>query len=76
MHSTFFIDHKRREITSPRNIAERRTEKKGSMALMVCVNDTATFPRLMFVKRLPIVWTIARGRIARSCEIRGIRHMF
>jgi hypothetical protein len=76
MHSTFFIDHKRREITSPRNIAERRTEKKGSMALMVCVNDTATFPRLMFVKRLPIVWTIARGRIARSWEIRGIRHMF
>jgi hypothetical protein len=64
------------EITSPRNIAERRTEKKGSMALMVCVNDTATFPRLMFVKRLPMVWTMARGRIAMSWEIRAIRHMF
>jgi len=51
---------------SPRKIAERRTEKKGSMALIVCVNETATFPRLMFVKRLPMVWTIARGRIARS----------
>jgi len=60
--------------SSPGNIAERRTEKKGSMALMVCVNDTATFPRLMFVKRLPMVWTIARGRIARSCapEIFGL----
>lgn len=61
------------EITSPRNIAESRTEKKGSMALIVCVNDTATFPRLMLVKRLPMVWTTARGRIARSWEIRAIR---
>jgi hypothetical protein len=58
------------KLTSPRKIAERRTEKKGSMALIVCVNDTATFPRLMFVKRLPMVWTIARGRIARSWETR------
>ena len=40
------------------------------MALIVCVNETATFPRLMFVKRLPMVWTIARGRIARSWETR------
>ena len=61
------------DITSPRNIAESRTEKKGSMALIVCVNDTATFPRLMLVKRLPKVWTIARGRIARSWEIKAIR---
>ena len=59
-----------RRLTSPRKIAERRTEKKGSMALIVCVNDTATFPRLMFVKRLPMVWTIARGRIAKSWETR------
>jgi hypothetical protein len=57
----------RNKITSPRKIAERMTEKKGSMALMVCVNDTATFPRLIFVKRLPMVWTIARGRMVRSC---------
>jgi hypothetical protein len=59
---------------SPRKIAERRTEKKGSIALMVCVNDTATFPRLMLVKRLPIVWTTARGRMAKSCapEIFGL----
>jgi hypothetical protein len=70
----------RRDITtqgvgnSPRKMAERRTEKKGSMALIVCVNDTATLPRLMFVKRLPMVWTMARGRIARSCapEIFGL----
>ena len=55
-----------KKVTSPRKIAERTTEKKGSIALMVCVNDTATFPRLMLVKRLPIVWTIARGRMATS----------
>jgi hypothetical protein len=30
----------------------------------------------MFVKRLPMVWTMARGRIAISWEIRAIRHMF
>jgi hypothetical protein len=53
-------------------MAGRRTEKKGSMALIVCVNDTATLPRLMFVKRLPMLWTIARGRIARSWKIRTI----
>lgn len=52
---------------SPRNIAERTTEKNGSMALIVCVKETATFPRLIFVKRLPKVCTIANGRIARSC---------
>jgi hypothetical protein len=55
-----------KKVTSPRKIAERTTEKKGSIALMVCVNDTATFPRLMLVKRLPIVWTIARGTMAKS----------
>lgn len=61
--------HKKRKtarITSPRNKEERRTEKKGSIALIVCVNDTATFPRLILVKRLPNVWTIASGRIATS----------
>lgn len=52
--------------TSARNIAESTTEKKGSMALMVWVNDTATFPRLILVKRLPKVCTTAKGRIATS----------
>jgi len=28
------------------------TEKKGSRALMVCVKETATFPRLMFGERV------------------------
>ena len=46
---------------SPRNRAERSTEKKGSMALMVCVNETATAPRDTLVSRLPRVWTRARG---------------
>lgn len=54
--------------TSPRNIADRTTEKNGSMALIVWVNDTATFPRLIFVKRFPNVWTNASGRIAASCS--------
>jgi len=53
-------------LTSPRNIAERMTEKKGSIALMVWVNDTATFPRLILVKRFPKVCTIASGNIAAS----------
>lgn len=55
-----------KRITSPKNKAERRTEKKGSIALIVCVNETATFPRLIFVKRLPIVWTAANGKMAAS----------
>lgn len=46
------------------NKAERRTEKKGSIALIVCVKETATFPRLIFVNRFPIVCTIANGKIA------------
>jgi len=62
-----------KKVTSPRKIAERTTEKKGSIALMVCVNDTATFPRLMLVKRLPIVWTIARGRMATSWKKKGTK---
>lgn len=53
-------------FTSPMKSAARTTVKKGSIALMVWVNDTATFPRLMFVKRLPIVCAIARGKIAAS----------
>lgn len=54
--------------TSPRTRADRMTEKKGSRALMVCVNETATFPRLMLVKALPKVCTMARGRMAMSCR--------
>ena len=62
------IKHKERKykLTSPRNIAERTTEKNGSMALIVWVNDTATLPRLILVKRFPKVWTTASGKIAAS----------
>lgn len=61
----------REEITqrvgiSPRNKAERTTEKKGSIALIVCVNETATFPKLILVNRLPNTCTTASGRIAAS----------
>jgi hypothetical protein len=54
--------------TSPKNIAERMTEKNGSMALIVWVNETATFPRLILVKRFPKVCTAASGTIAASCQ--------
>jgi len=37
------------------------------MALMVCVKETATLPRLTLVKRFPRVCTIANGTIAKSC---------
>jgi hypothetical protein len=57
------------ELTSPKTRADKSTEKKGSIALIVCVNDTATFPRLMFVKRFPIVCTHAKGRIARIWKL-------
>mmetsp|Transcript_11553 Transcript_11553/g.37969 ORF Transcript_11553/g.37969 Transcript_11553/m.37969 type:complete len:206 (+) Transcript_11553:2753-3370(+) len=40
---------------SPRNIALKITEKKGSIDLTVCVKETATFPRLMLVSTLPTV---------------------
>ena len=52
------------EGASPRNKAESRTEKKGSMALMVCVKDTATAPRETFVSKLPRVCTAAKGSTA------------
>mmetsp|Transcript_3283 Transcript_3283/g.9135 ORF Transcript_3283/g.9135 Transcript_3283/m.9135 type:complete len:210 (+) Transcript_3283:2077-2706(+) len=52
-----------RGLDSPRKMEDRATEKKGSMALMVCVKLTATFPRLTLVSRFPRVWTHARGRI-------------
>mmetsp|Transcript_22668 Transcript_22668/g.27381 ORF Transcript_22668/g.27381 Transcript_22668/m.27381 type:complete len:232 (-) Transcript_22668:824-1519(-) len=48
---------------SPRKTACMTTEKNGSHDLMVCVNETATLPRLIFVRRLPRVWTRASGRI-------------
>lgn len=54
------------EGTSPRNSDESTTEKKGSIALMVCVKDTATLPRLTLVRMLPSVCTAARGRIGSS----------
>ena len=40
---------------SPKNNALRSTEKNGSIALIVCVNDTATLPSETFVNKLPTV---------------------
>mmetsp|Transcript_23317 Transcript_23317/g.65492 ORF Transcript_23317/g.65492 Transcript_23317/m.65492 type:complete len:212 (-) Transcript_23317:91-726(-) len=51
---------------SPRKMEESTTEKKGSMALMVCVKLTATLPRETFVSRLPRECTHASGRIFSS----------
>jgi len=56
------------KLTSPRKAAERRTEKKGSMALIVWVKETATLPKLMLVNKLPNVCTHASGKIANSCS--------
>jgi len=55
------------EGVSPRNRTERRTEKKGSMALMVWVKETATLPKLTLVKTFPSMWIKARGRIFAYC---------
>ena len=52
------------EGASPRNSADSSTEKKGSIALMVCVNDTATAPSDTLVSRLPSVCTAASGSTA------------
>ncbi len=49
---------------SPRNSAESSTEKKGSIALMVWVKDTATAPSETLVSRFPSVCTAARGSTA------------
>eukprot|EP00951_Prasinocladus_malaysianus_P034472 scaffold348269_cov37-Prasinocladus_malaysianus.AAC.1 len=54
------------EGMSPRNSAEKSTEKKGSQDLMVWVKETATLPRLMLVSRLPMVCTTASGAMASS----------
>ena len=50
-------------MPSFRKMEVRSTEKRGSLALIVCVNDTATKPRLRFVSVLPRVWMMARGTI-------------
>ena len=49
---------------SPRKSADSSTEKNGSIALMVCVKDTATAPRDTLVSRLPSVCTAASGSTA------------
>ena len=38
---------------SPKNNADSNTEKNGSIALIVCVNDTATLPSDTFVNKFP-----------------------
>lgn len=54
---------------SPRNRMENKTEKSGSNALMVWVNDTATMPNETLVSILPSVCTTARGSTARRVEL-------
>mmetsp|Transcript_31991 Transcript_31991/g.38712 ORF Transcript_31991/g.38712 Transcript_31991/m.38712 type:complete len:262 (+) Transcript_31991:859-1644(+) len=54
---------------SPKKMAERATLKKGSIALMVCVKDTATFPRLTLVSKFPRACTPARGTILSSVSL-------
>ena len=53
----------------PRKAQESTTEKKGSMALMVCVKDTETALRLTLVNRLPSVCTAASGRTPKSTSL-------
>mmetsp|Transcript_2810 Transcript_2810/g.17475 ORF Transcript_2810/g.17475 Transcript_2810/m.17475 type:complete len:123 (-) Transcript_2810:348-716(-) len=50
--------------TVPRNNQESMTEKKGSKALMVCVNETATDPSEMLVVRNPAECRKASGHTA------------
>ena len=57
------------EGTSPKNSDDKSTLKNGYIALMVCVKETATFPRLTFVSTLPSVCTMASGAIALSDSI-------
>lgn len=57
------LGNRAESLTSARNKAESTTVKKGSIDLIVWVNETATFPRLMLVKRFPIVCTTASGKI-------------
>ena len=40
----------------------------ATLTLIVCVKDTATFPRLTFVKRLPSVCTPAKGEMFLACR--------
>ena len=49
--------------------------KKGSIALMVCVKDTFTLPRLALVVVNPSACSAARGSTCRSCSAsrRGAR---
>jgi hypothetical protein len=51
---------------------ESTTEKNGSMALTVCVKETAIMPREMFVSVLARTWTMARGSTARKISPRMI----
>ena len=55
--------------TSPKKSAESKTEKNGSLALMVCVKETATFPSDTFVSKFPTAWITANGAIGFSIAI-------
>ena len=54
--------------TVPRKMALMMTEKKGSIALTVCVNDTATLPSETLVSTLPRTWMTASGATDLSCR--------
>ena len=62
-------------VTSARNRAERTTVKNGSIDLMVWVNETATFPRLMLVNKFPNVCAKASGNIAANWELNFSWHI-
>eukprot|EP00955_Chlamydomonas_euryale_P110298 365990-Chlamydomonas_euryale.AAC.28 len=53
--------------TSPRKSADSTTEKNGSIALIVWVNETATAPSDMLVSRLPSVCTPPSRNTDLSC---------
>ena len=45
----------------------QHSDIRCSPTLMVCVNETATLPRLTLVSRLPSMCTAARGRMDLIC---------
>ena len=49
----------------------QHSDGRGSPTLMVCVNETATLPRLTLVSRLPSMCTAARGRMDLICTRQG-----
>ena len=64
------------EGIDPRSQAEKTAVKNGSKALIVCVKDTATDPRLAFVKRNPRRCSTPRGRTCKTVARLGFGAFF